>query len=318
MRLCPWLVLLFTPQEASLPLVPSPALSAEQQLALETLNAIRADPGGARFELEAALQREIAKGAQDCTDPRPLRAWRTVTPRGPLAPSQAITDVATAKAQDMLDNAWMGHVGPDGVGPNDRLRAAGFALDASLVQDDRRYLYSTEPGANQVEAVWIGLSAGRPAPTPDADLAAEAVRGLIVDRCVPDRGHREHLMSRAGLSLADREVGVGWATVQGDTLPWVDAAGYAATLSLFTHARSDETWFVMGVVYQDADGDGQYSLGEGVAGLPVVGPHARTETAEGGGWVLPSWQGDTGSVRIDGASYAYAIDGANVKIDVVR
>lgn len=318
MRLCPLLALLLSPPEGSLPRIASPALNGQQQLALETLNAIRADPGGSRAALQAALDREVASDAQDCADPRPLRAWRSVQPRPPLAPSQAITDVATAKAQDMLANAWMGHVGPDGVGPNDRLRAAGIPLDASLIDGDRRYLYSDAPGANQVEAVWIGLSAGRPAPSPAPDLAAEAVRGLIVDRCVLERGHREHLLSRAGLSQADREVGVGWATVQGDTLPWVDAPGYAAVLSLFTRARADDTWFVMGVVFQDADGDGQYSAGEGVAGVPVVGPHARTETASGGGWVLPSWQGDRGTVTIDGRPHPYAIDNANVKIDVVR
>lgn len=67
---------------------------------------------------------------------RPVMVWHPV-----------VAMVAQAHCVDMVQRDFFNHTNPDGVGANDRLRAAGLVLPA---------YYSDAPGANTVESLARG------------------------------------------------------------------------------------------------------------------------------------------------------------------
>jgi hypothetical protein len=222
----------------------------------------------------------------------------------------------------MIDRAFFGHVNPDGVGPNDRVRAAGVALSATApAEGNRWYRYSTAAGANQLEALYRSrqTTRGREQPQPDR-LYAEAVDSLVVDRCVPDRGHRRHLLGLSPLNARDRLAGVGTATRGG---PVADKPGFfesQMTLVVLTWVPEPDEVHLTGVLYEDRDRDGRYSVGEGLGGERVEVPTegVYTVTAPGGGYTLALPVGSSGEAVALGQVRSYELGPQNVKLDFVR
>ncbi|MCB9793146.1 MAG: hypothetical protein H6741_10510 [Alphaproteobacteria bacterium] len=300
----------------------SPPLDARAQLVLERLNAIRAAPGAQLPAFERLLAQEIAAKPERCApEPELLAGLAEAAPRPPLAPLAGLVQVARAHAADMLARRFFAHVNPDGLGPNDRLRAAGFPLSRTVRVEGRTWKYSAAAGANQVEAIQRSLRSGlgRAQPEPDSQLAL-AVDSLIVDRCVPDRGHRRHLLGLSPLNAGDRELGVGVAE---QTVPIAERPGWVEwqrTLVILTLNPAHEDRTLTGVLYEDRDGDGRYSLGEGLGGQTVaVEPQGlRTRTAPGGGYALPLPAGSEGELLALGQRAPFALGQDNVKLDLRR
>jgi hypothetical protein len=311
-----FLVLALTAAHAA-EFTPSPDLGPEEQLVLERLNSIRADPPGWMRAYRAQLDTPQLSGA--CGEgPEILKPLRRYEPRMPLAPDARLIAAARGHSADMAARGYFGHVSPEGVGPNERIRAQGLGLTASVVEGRSRYSYSPEPGGNQTESLYMAetWSTGERPPLLLRQWQ-EAVDALVADACVPDRGHREHLLGRTPLGAGDRLVGVGFAVA--DSAPDRDErwSGWAMKLAITTAVPDDDTFYVLGVAWQDRDGDGWYDAGEGVSGARVEIPELGlfTETASGGGYVLPVRARASGTVRLGEQALPFSIDGANVKLD---
>lgn len=297
--------------------VTSPDLGPRQQQALERLNALRGDPRRHRDDFERLFEAEERAGSCGETKSKCLNPLKSLEKMPPLAPSGGLSAVAQAHAVSMAEGGWFDHVGPDGLGPNERVRRAGIELDAEVPVDGRIYRYGPGQKDNQVESIYQhGRYSTGTVPDAGASVWSAAVDSLVVDRCVPDRGHRDHLMGRTPLSARDREVGLGAAVAKGSHPRDASMKGWTQRLVVLTRVRTDDLFYVLGSVSQDLSGDGAFQAGEQLADVQVTIPELglRTRTASGGGFVFPVRDGATGTVVVDGQSIPFEIEGANTQV----
>jgi len=132
---------------------------------MAALNAARTDPAGfaQRLAAEAAARDDGDAGARDDVA-EAIAFLRRQPPLPPLARSAALEVVAAGYVAQQGPTGRVGHVGPDGSTPLDRITRAGLDLRA---------------GGEDI-------SYGERSP-------AEAVSQLIIDSGVPDRGHRRNI-----------------------------------------------------------------------------------------------------------------------------
>jgi hypothetical protein len=152
-------------------------------------------------------------------------------------------------SQDMNNRQFFSHVNPDGLDPGARITNAG-------------YVYTT----------WAeSIAAGANMTTP-----AEALKDLIIDAGVPDVGHRNQLLSYGSPYNLMTQTGVG--IVLGGSGP------YTNYYTIDSAAPPDGRHFLTGVVFNDANGNGKYDIGEGLGGvtITVAGGGATTSFGSGG------------------------------------
>jgi hypothetical protein len=292
-----------TPPAGQLTFVASADLTPEEQIVLERVNETRANPPKFIDEWKQVLADQRARRLP-CDEPDsmldPLKTYKSVQP---LAPNQQLTDAARAHAKDQVARKFWGHVNPDGVGSNQRIIAAGYPLPVG--KGINGYTYSDKKDAVNTESIY--MTQGRD--TLPASAWADAVDMLIVDACVPTRGHRDHVLGVIGTSPLEPEIGVG-----------VAAGNKQHHVVIETATRLDGNFYVLGVVYRDSDKDGRYDAGEGIAGVQIDARAAgvTTKSGPGGGFALPVKDGTTGELATGGgAVQPFAVKGANVKVDFV-
>ncbi|MBI3414494.1 MAG: hypothetical protein HY043_04100 [Verrucomicrobia bacterium] len=225
----------------------------EEQLMLELVNRARANPTAeaARFGID--LNEGIT------TDPL------SPDPKQPLAFNAQLIAAARGHSQWMLDNDVFDHFETGGIGPGDRIQAAGYVLSGSWTYGEN--------------IAWQGQTGGSP---PVGPTVTAEEQGLFVDEDIPGRGHRENLMRGAF-----REIGIGVKTGVFSTQGF-DLNTVMATQDFGTTGANPGP-LLIGVVYRDANGDGAYSVGEGVAGVTVT-PASGTFyalTSTSGGYAIP-------------------------------
>jgi serralysin len=194
----------------------------------------------------------------------------TVAPSQPLAMSPLLVEAARLHSQDMIAQNYFSHTTPQGVGPEQRIQAAGF--------NPTGYAESIEYNTNET-------ASDTPFP---ADYAGRdtvsSLSNLIVDQGVPDLGHRVMLLDIGGQFHADRQVGIGIASqdttssgfINRQTDTTIDLAG-----------TSDSDPFLTGVVFDDTVGNGEYQPGEGLGGVTIsVSNVGTTTTLDAGGYSL--------------------------------
>jgi hypothetical protein len=171
-----------------------------------------------------------------------------VAPSQPLAWDPELIDAAQAHSQDMNDNNYFSHTSPGGEDPGDRITAAGYDW--------------TSWGES--------IAAGYTTP-------AEALAALITDAGVPDLGHREQLLAMTPVYQTQTQVGIG--IVQNGSGTYSDYY----TIDTAQPAGNDNP-FITGVVFNDANNNGQYDAGEGLGGITVTvqGVGSTTTYATGG------------------------------------
>jgi uncharacterized protein YkwD len=241
--------------------------TAQEQLLLQQLNAIRANP--------AAYGRSIGLNLSD------------VAPSQPLAFNTLLESSARAHSQDMNGQNYFAHVSPSGQTPGDRMTAAGFAW------------------AEWGESIAAGFT-----------TSAEALQALIVDQGIPDLGHRIHLLAMSSLFQAQNQVGVGIASGSGSygTYYTIDTA----------QSAGDSNVFLTGVVYNDANGNHQYGVGEGLGGVTVTASNGATTTTFGSGGYSLGLAPGTYTVTFSGGELSSAvtrtvnIGNKNVEVDVTN
>ena len=99
-----------------------------------------------------------------------------------------LSQVAQARAEDLATRNYFGHTNPDGDGPNQLVREAGYILPS---------FYSTVRTANNIESITAGTN---------LDTAQEAF-----DSWLSSGAHRPHLLGLTGFTADQIEFGVGYA-----------------------------------------------------------------------------------------------------------
>lgn len=176
-----------------------------------------------------------------------------VAPAPPLAFDPRLVEAAQLHSEDMNNQAYFNHVTPQGEDVGDRLTSV---------------LY---PWTTYGESIAGG---------PGLTTPAAALSDLIIDAGVPDLGHREQLLAMTAEYSSQNQVGIG--IVQSGSGPLANY--YTIDTASSTNTQPDLT----GVVYNDINGNGQYDVGEGLAGVTItVAGAGSTTTFSSGGYTLP-------------------------------
>ena len=278
-------------------------LTAQEQLFLELTNRIRLDPQAAAQDwLSGDLNAGVAAyNAAEGT----AHDFSALVSLPALAPDAALTTAARLHSDWMRQEDIFSHAGdpalrghPDyPLGPSyasyssagERMAAAGYEFTGSWRWAENLALSAS---TGQIDA---------------ADAIETHVRGLF-----DSVGHRANT-----LDGTLRESGVG------QSLGAFEQDGIAYDASLLTHklATAGDTLFVTGVIYDDADGDGAYDVGEGTGGAQVTVAGMVTESWAAGGYVAALPQSGPVAVTFDAPGGPVTVSvptgGENVKLDLV-
>lgn len=176
------------------------------------------------------------------------------TPKQALAMNAALVQSARDHSRDMIARDYFAHDTPEGASPFERMNHAG-------------YLFITA-GEN---LAWRGTTGS----IDEVSTVEEQHADLFKDFDIPNRGHRVTM-----LNGAFREVGIG--VVRG--IYTKDGKNYDSIMQSqdFGTLQSSPT-FVLGVVYDDTNSNGQYDAGEGTGGrLVTLGGASKTTNSAGG------------------------------------
>lgn len=273
---------------------------AFEQMIMELTNAFRLDPRG---EFDRLIADAASRSAADPAVSSALRYFQVdmdalraaldaLSPVAPLAWSESLADAALAHSELMRDENQQSHrVSRDGawLEPDLGGRAQAVGYDyLRLGENVFAYVDSPEHGHAAMVIDWGVGPGGMQDPA----------------------GHRNNLLDGAFM-----EMGVG--VTQG-------AAGagqvgpYVLTQNLGVSFGS--TPMILGVIHDDADGDGAYDMGEGRGGVQVAVSGAQTLSWEAGGYQIAaqgpvelsfSGGGLAAPVRV-----ALEVASANVKVDL--
>jgi len=267
--------------------------TAEEQYMLELINRARANPAAEGLRLQATTDADIVSAYRYFqVDLGKLVAdFAGYPPRPPLAFNANLIAAARGHSQDMADHDFQGHSGSDGSSFTDRIATAGY--------------FSWNAVAENVYAYSDSVSHGH--------------AGFVVDWGVPSLGHRRNIMNFSVTDPVYTEVGVGIISETSGTT----AVGPLVVTEDF--GRRSGQYFVVGVVYQDTNHDGFYSIGEGIGGVAVSTSQGNyAYTSGSGGYAIPlAATSGSVTVRAEGAvlgalqEYSVPLAGTNVKVDFI-
>ena len=193
-----------------------------------------------------------------------------VAPANPLALNERLITSSRFHSTEMATNGYFAHTSAiTGNQPNLMTRNAGYPLISSFPSAAN----NLESLACQFTSSSGGISYSAP----------NAIRALIVDAGVSPPGHRYHLLATgpsASFYAQFREIGTGYAEGFRPESPFsaiTPPDGSGAYWAIHTGVRDTAVYFICGVVYNDANTNGRYDLGEGLSGVTV--------SANGGGTV---------------------------------
>ncbi|MEM9828395.1 MAG: CAP domain-containing protein [Planctomycetota bacterium] len=249
------------------------AFSDAEQLVVELINRARADPAAEATRLGIELNQGLSPGT--------IAAGS----KPPLAINAALHDAALAHGQDMDSRQFFDHTNPDGEGPTDRARQAGY-----------------EHGVGEN----LALNAAR------EDDAATAT--VMHDQLFLSPGHRANMMT--GWYA---EIGVGLHQE-----PATGSFFRSAWLTEKFGARSDTFLTGVAFDDADGDDFYSVGEGLGGVRVTANGSNGSfsTTTGSSGGYSLPLEDGDYDVVVSGGelgdrvVRYQVTVDGQNVKLDV--
>ena len=253
-----------------------------EQYLLQCLNRARMDPVGEGQRLAAWL-RDTPAGQSVVlfygSDPDQVASDFAVLPAvPPLAFNPDLIASARAHSADLAPHDGLGpggatdplnnHLGYDGSTPDDRVTASGFR---SADGGDGYMGECFDPGSASLD---------------------ETHAGYLVDWGNPDLGHRKIEMAGSedvnvvGIGLAMKPTSVDTA------FPLVETEDYGGPNFVVSGKKvvpADVPAQLVGVVYADANANGQYNPGEGVAGVAVTMDNGfyYTVTSASGGYALP-------------------------------
>ena len=269
---------------------------AEQEM-LEHVNRMRMDPQGELNVLFSSLSPLVARDADanssiryfnDPTAAEIAAEWPALTAVAPLAWNESLYNVSAAHNAAMIAADTQSHQTPGEPSFATRFTNAGYTSYSYISENIFAYAHST----------------------------FEAHSGFAIDWAVSDRGHRDNLMS-AGI----REAGIG---ITAESNPGT-SVGPVVVSQDFGNRFNLGNSYLLGVAYQDGDGNGRYTAGEGLGGvrITVSGPAGTFSTTSmtAGGYQLEVPAG-TYTVTASGGGLSapvvrtgVAVGSANVKVD---
>ena len=243
----------------------------------------------ARMNPQAEANRLLAGNLNEGID----SDFISTDPKQPLTFNARLYEAARLHSQDMVAQDYFSHTSADGQGVSDRITATGYQY--WTWGENIAYSSSTAPVDEVKEVVDFH------------DL-------FVIDAGVTGRGHRTNIFEENF-----REVGIGTAhgNYKGYDYSWF------VTCDFGTSQNSDA--FVLGVVYDDQNGDNLYTAGEGIGNVEITVVDSsgqstnQTFTASAGGYGIPLPPGNytIHATFADGSSdeRSLNIDNQNIKID---
>lgn len=279
-------------------------LTAAEQFFLEQVNRARLNPEGEAERFGIGLNDPDPTGNPGQPPSPPIASGV----RQPLAANAALSQASDLQANAYLDGLvrlsgegaghWWNDAGSIYFQPSDR--AEEFGYGSRFVGENLSYSATTAAYDSEEAVLWGGTGIGHH-------------QGLFYSIT-----HRPNLLNgdykEAGIAQVLRDDHV--------------SGGMLFTASTLTNKFGTvdfEGRFLTGVAYADSDGDGFYSLGEGVAGVTITVGAQNAGTASAGGYALDlGAQAEPVSVQIDWqgqslmATLGFAPEGwDNVKLDIV-
>ena len=231
----------------------------EEQYYLELINRARANPPAEGVRLATTTDQQVRSAYNSFGVNLVLMQsqFAVILPAPPLSMNATLTTAARAHSQNMLQNNYQGHDGPDG-SLTTRLQnytsgANGWSLGENV------YAYS--------KSVWYGHAGFQ------VDWGGTAATGGMQS----PPGHRLNIHS-----TGFREVGIGVVLgSNGSVGPQLVTQDFGSRGGLLP--------FVTGVVYRDLNSNGFYDPGEGVGGVTVTVSNSNSYavTANSGGYSVP-------------------------------
>src|SRR5208337_779739 len=217
-----------------------------------------------------------------------------VGPRPPLAMNKILLSIAEAHTLDMYAQSYFSHNDPNGTTPFDRMSHASY-----------NYLRAGENMAGGVD-----------------QTAAELEDFMMVDSGTPGRPHRVNLLDLLNSypcgspPCVYTEIGIGYygaGPTNGDGLNSLITEDFGAT---------SVGPFLLGVVYNDVNGNNFYDIGEGIGGVTITTSDGGyyTVSSSSGGYAIPVSASGTITVTASGSGFGsitktVTLNGANVKLD---
>ena len=269
-----------------------PTPSNEEQYILELINAARANPAGEGQQLANITDSEISRyytyyGVVRSTL---VSDFDTYAVKPPLAFNSDLNASALSHSQDQAVNGFQGHNSSDGTSFSQRISDYGYQWGAL---GENVYTYVENPYFGHV--------------------------GLNADWGVPSLDHRANIMNTDAAIPTFKQIGISYVpTSVKDFGPYVLTEDFGTPLD-------DTTSFLTGVVYNDANHNNAYDMGEGLQGVTITTSNGAyyTMTTGSGGYVLPlpsgsgtltitASGGSLGAPRVKTITYGNA---TNVKVD---
>lgn len=259
------------------------------------------DPNGEEQELVELMQRArrdpVAEAQRINAKYGTNLDFSSFQPRPPVSHNGFLEQAAKGHADDMATRGFYGHVNPDGVNANGRVLATGY---------DANDYFGTNPAINLTENIGKGTGS---APGNSLTTPQSVHDTFIIDANVVGAKHRVMIMGQGQFSRY-REVGIGY----------LHRAPSDYIVEEFAYTKRDKP-FLLGVAYDDRDGDGICRAGEGRPGVTVTLSHASgfsisTQTKSAGGFSFEVFVPGTYTLTIDGRSTQVTIGNDNVKVDL--
>jgi len=246
--------------------------SSLAQYTLQLINRARSDP--------------LAEGQRlgiDVTADLPATATGQVGPMPPLAFNALLLSAAEEHTQDMSTQHYFSQTDLVGRLPSNRIAAAG-------------YTDTTGTGENIAMLADSGQT---------ATAAAGTMYVNLMKAASDPNGNRMNLLGIGDPASQSAEIGIGFVDLGADVLLKDDQTKVRFFETEDFGARSNNTVFIVGVVYADLNGNGFYDPGEGLGSVDVIPSTGqyRAVTAASGGFALPMPAG-TVTLTVSGGSFA--------------
>jgi uncharacterized protein YkwD len=266
--------------------------SNEEQYILELINAARANPAAEGQMLAGISDAEISRyyTYYGVSRPQLITDFGSYAVKPPLVFNQDLNAAALEHSLDQATHGFQGHNSSDGTLFNVRISNTGYQWGAL---GENVFAYVENPYFGHV--------------------------GLNADWGVPSLDHRANIMNLTPGFPTFKQIGISYVPTS-----VANFGPFVLTEDFGTPSDNTES-FLEGVVYADANGNGAYDLGEGLAGVTITtsnGAYYTTTTASGGYTLpLPSGSGTLtitasggglGAPRVATITYGNA---TNVKVD---
>ena len=217
-----------------------------------------------------------------------------VGPRPPLTMNRGLLSIAEAHTRDMYNLNYFSHTDPNGTTPFDRMTHAGY-----------NYLLAGENMAAGVD-----------------QSAADLEDFMMIDSGTPGRPHRVNLLDLqnpypcGSPPCVYTEIGIGYfgtGATNGEGLNSLITEDFGATST---------GPFLLGVVYNDINGNNFYDIGEGIGGVTITTSNGGyyAVSSSSGGYAIPIAMSGTITVTATGPGFGpisrtVTLTGTNLKVD---